>query len=125
MSDYRQGTHPQCKTQLAQKDYRTLMILDPGSDYLGVEATVAGIAVNISEQQVNGYDEPEETRAFDDDEYQEAIRRSRSETYGTQKTGEPSYSTPVAETAPSSSWSTSVDPNSYDLSPYNVKLQLA
>ncbi|OTB15608.1 hypothetical protein K445DRAFT_11845 [Daldinia sp. EC12] len=101
MSDYRQGTHPQY----------------PGSDYLGVEATVAGIAVNISEQQVNGYDEPEETRAFDDDEYQEAIRRSRSETYGTQKTGEPSYSTPVAETAPSSSWSTSVDPNSYDLNP--------
>ncbi|KAI1803375.1 hypothetical protein F4811DRAFT_562548 [Daldinia bambusicola] len=101
MSDYRQGTHPQYT----------------GSDYLSVETAVSGIALNISEQRVNGYDDSEETKGFDDDEFQEAIRRSRSETYGTPKTGEPSYSTPVAETATSSSWSTSVDPSSYELNP--------
>ncbi|KAI1468662.1 uncharacterized protein F4812DRAFT_458189 [Daldinia caldariorum] len=101
MSDYRQGTHPQYT----------------GSDYLSVETAVSGIALNVSEQQVNGYDDSEETRGFDDDEYQEAIRRSRSETYGAPKTGEPSYSTPVAEPATSSSWSTSVDPSSYELNP--------
>lgn len=122
MGDYSQGTRPPCKTQSLRADHETLMILDTGSDYLSAETVVAGTAGNVSEPQVNRYDESEENQVFNDDEYQEAIRRSRSEYYGTQKTGEPSYSTPVAEAATSSSWPTTVDPNAYELSPYHVKL---
>ncbi|KAI0117051.1 hypothetical protein F4814DRAFT_439575 [Daldinia grandis] len=117
MGDYGQGTRPPCKTQFLRADPEMLIISDTGSDYLSAETVVAGAAGNVSEPQVNGYDESEENQVFNDDEYQEAIRRSRSEYYGTQKTGEPSYSTPVAEAATSSSWPTTVDPNAYELNP--------
>ncbi|KAI8962206.1 hypothetical protein F5Y11DRAFT_347777 [Daldinia sp. FL1419] len=100
MGDFSQGTHSQYSNP----------------DYLSAETVIAGTAVNLSEAQVNGYDEPDENQGYDD-EYQEAIRRSHSEYYGTQKTGEPSYSTPVAEAATSSSWPAAVDPNAYELNP--------
>ncbi|KAI1405656.1 hypothetical protein F4819DRAFT_509400 [Hypoxylon fuscum] len=99
-TDYDQGTHPHYGN----------------SDYLGVETPVAGSSVNATEPHVNNY-EPEEPQSFNDAEYREAIRRSRDEYYGTGKTGEPSYSTPLTDTATSSSWPTAIDPNAYELNP--------
>lgn len=121
-TDYDQGTHPHCETRLFLVDMsRRLIILDGNSDYLGVETPVAGSSVNATEPHVNNY-EPEEPQSFNDAEYREAIRRSRDEYYGTGKTGEPSYSTPLTDTATSSSWPTAIDPNAYELSQCLVKL---
>ncbi|KAI1391329.1 uncharacterized protein F4822DRAFT_182121 [Hypoxylon trugodes] len=101
-NNYNQGTQPQ--------------YTNPG--YMAVDGTTAHASINSVEPQVNNY-EPEETQSLDEDAYNEAIRRSRNEYYGTQTAGEPSYSASIAGTAStSSSWPTAaVDPNAYELNP--------
>ncbi|KAI4867745.1 hypothetical protein F4820DRAFT_467368 [Hypoxylon rubiginosum] len=105
-AEYDQGTHPQYAT----------------SNYSNIDNTAGGSTVNAAEPVANTY-EPAESHSFDNDaEYQaavqEAVRRSRNDIYGPNTAGEPSYSTPIADTAtPSSSWPTAVDPNAYELNP--------
>ncbi|KAI1133857.1 hypothetical protein F5Y05DRAFT_277179 [Hypoxylon sp. FL0543] len=94
--------------QEAQAQYST-------SDYLSAGTAAVGPSMHVAEPQLNDF-EPEITQSYDNDaEYQEALRRSRSNYYGTQGAGEPSYSTSSADTAASSSWPPAVDPNAYDL----------
>ncbi|OTA67684.1 hypothetical protein K449DRAFT_181688 [Hypoxylon sp. EC38] len=88
------------------------------SDYLSAETAAAGSSMNVTEPQLNDY-ESEETQSFNDAEYQEALRRSRSDYYGNQGAGEPSYSASSADMATSSSWSPAVDPNAYELNVVN------
>ncbi|KAI2609295.1 hypothetical protein GGR54DRAFT_643611 [Hypoxylon sp. NC1633] len=102
---------------LTGDDYEQAVHLQyANSDYVSVENTAAGSSVNAAEPQANDY-EPEDIQPFNDAEYDEAIRRSRSEYYGTHKAGEPSYSTPLTDAATSSTWPTTVDPNAYELTP--------
>lgn len=104
-----------------------LIILDATSNYSNIDNTAGGSTVNAAEPVANTY-EPAESHSFDNDaEYQaavqEAVRRSRNDIYGPNTAGEPSYSTPIADTAtPSSSWPTAVDPNAYELSQCLVEL---
>lgn len=90
------------------------VVLDPSSGYTNVEPTTAALPINGTEPQVKSY-ESENNLPLNDAEYQEALRRSHNEYYGTHTNGEPSYSSSLADTA-TSSWTTSIDPNAYELS---------
>ncbi|KAI0897676.1 hypothetical protein F4806DRAFT_494402 [Annulohypoxylon nitens] len=98
-TDYNQGTHTQY----------------PSANYTNVEATAAGSSGHVAEPHINDY--APEGDPVADAEYEEAVRRSRDEYYGTQQVGETSYSTPLADTGTSSSWPSAVDPNAYELNP--------
>ncbi|KAI1371527.1 hypothetical protein F4677DRAFT_450350 [Hypoxylon crocopeplum] len=86
------------------------------SNYVSVDTAAAGSSMNAAESHMNDY-EPKENHSYNDAEYNEAIRRSRNEYYGANKVGETSYSTSLANTATSSSWPATVDPNAYELNP--------
>ncbi|KAL7625560.1 hypothetical protein AAE478_004780 [Parahypoxylon ruwenzoriense] len=87
---------------------------DPETQCTGT-ATIRPFA-NTTEPRVNVYESEGSQHSYDA-EYEEAIRRSQNEYYGSQKAGEPSYSTTLADTATSSTWHTTVDPNAYELDP--------
>ncbi|KAI1462457.1 hypothetical protein F4805DRAFT_134667 [Annulohypoxylon moriforme] len=104
-ADYSQGAH----TQYPNSNY-------PGSDYTNVETPATSSSGHVIEQPVNDYG-PGETSPVDA-EYEEAVRRSHDEYYGTHKVGESSsYSTPLTDAGTSSSWPPNVDPNAYELNP--------
>ncbi|KAI1414278.1 hypothetical protein F5Y13DRAFT_19231 [Hypoxylon sp. FL1857] len=88
------------------------------SDYLSAGTTAVGSSMHAAEPQLNDYGSGE-TQSFNDAEYQEALRRSHNEYYGTQGAGESSYSSSSADTATSSSWAPTVDPNAYELNVVN------
>ncbi|KAI0834171.1 hypothetical protein F5Y06DRAFT_300881 [Hypoxylon sp. FL0890] len=88
------------------------------SDYLNVETAAVSSSMHVTEPQLNAY-ESEDTQSLNDAAYQEALRRSRNDYYGTQGAGEPSYSTSSPNAAASSSWPPTVDPTAYDLNVVN------
>lgn len=100
-----------------------LTVPDPSANYTNVEATAAGSSGHVAEPHINDY--APEGDPVADAEYEEAVRRSRDEYYGTQQVGETSYSTPLADTGTSSSWPSAVDPNAYELSKCFIDLEMS
>ncbi|KAI5867150.1 hypothetical protein GGS23DRAFT_163400 [Durotheca rogersii] len=70
---------------------------------------------NIADPHANVYGSEGAQHSYNETEYEEAIRRSHNEYYGTKKTGEASYSTALEDAAAPPSWAPSVDPNAYEL----------
>ncbi|KAI0169487.1 hypothetical protein GGR52DRAFT_469070 [Hypoxylon sp. FL1284] len=92
------------------------------TNYMGMDNTAGNTSMNPTEPTMNTYDSAEGQPYNDDAAYQaameEAMRRSRNNIYGTSTAGEASYSSPMADTAGSSSaWPTAVDPNAYTSNP--------